>query len=166
MTLVAPHHSLPKTAVQFQINQIINQVLILHNHILHNDSSQLYLFHPHRSQHIHIPHPKDYPLVTTQSPSIEVFKNYFTWMKKNNNNLTKQYLTHLHFFLLHLLIHLIMHHIPITCNQHFPFQLQKYKLPNLLHNPLSQLLYTTLYLINKVYVPEIGYRNITPFTQD
>ena len=83
-------HSLPKTALQSQINQIINQVLILPNHILHNNSHQLYLFHPHRSQHIHIPHPKDYPLVTTQSPPVEVFKNYFTWMKKNNNNLTKQ----------------------------------------------------------------------------
>ena len=63
-------HSLPKTAVQSQINQIINQVLILPNHI------------PHRSQHIHIPHPKDCPLVTTQSPPVEVFNKSFTWLKK------------------------------------------------------------------------------------
>ena len=82
MTLVAHHHSLPKTTVQSQINQIINQVLILPNYILHNESSQIYIPHPHRLQHIHILSLKDYPLVTTQSSLVKVFNNSFTWMKK------------------------------------------------------------------------------------
>ena len=165
MTLVVRQHFLPKIVAQSQINQLINPFLTLPNQIIPNKSSQLYLLNIHRSQQIHIPHLNDYPLTTTQSPQVEVSNNSFTWIKKNNN-LTKQSLTHLHLLLLHTPIHLIRHQISIPWNQHSPFPSQKYKFTNLFHNPLSQPLYTTIYIINKVYGPEIGYSNITPSTQD
>ena len=166
MILVAHHHSLSKTAVQSPINQ--------------NHQSSSYTSQPHPSQRIlpTLPSPSpsftthshssserlslsDYPVVTSRGIQQLLYLD-----ENNNNNLTKQWSTYLHFLPLHPPIHLIMYQIHIPWNQHFPFQLQKYKLSNPLHDPISQPLYTILYVINKVYGPEIGYRNITPFIQD
>ena len=104
--------------------------------IIPNKSSQLYLLNIHRSQQIHIPHLKCYLLPTIQSPQAEVSNNSFTWMLKNNNNLTNhQSLKHLHLLLLHTSIHLIMHYISTQWTQPSPSQSQKYKFTNLLHKP-------------------------------
>ena len=103
----------------------------------------------------------DYPFVTRGGIQQLLYLD-----EKNNNNLTKQSSPHPHFLPLHPLIQVIMHPIPIPWNQHFLSQLQKYKLSNPLHDPISQPLYSILYIINKVYGPEIGYSNITLFIQD